>query len=78
MLRIVYLLVPKQSINYNVNKFYLPFYAFRKIGEDIKKLYVFENMVLGNILGPKWEEVTAVLRRPYNLYLLLCITVVVE
>jgi len=35
-------------------------------------------MVLREVFGPKWEEVTVVLRRLHNLYLLLCITVLVE
>jgi len=44
----------------------------------MKRLYVFQNMVLREVFGPKWEEVTVVLRRLHNLYLLLCITVLVE
>jgi hypothetical protein len=28
----------------------------------IKRFYVFENMVLRRLFGPKWEEVTVVLR----------------
>jgi len=35
-------------------------------------------MVLRKVFGPKWEEVTVVLRRLYNLYLLLCIAALVE
>ena len=41
-------------------------------------MYVFENMVLREVFGPKLEEVTVVLRRLRNLYLLLCITALVE
>ena len=39
---------------------------------------MFESMVLRIVFGPKWEEVIVVLRRLHNLYLLLCITVLVE
>jgi hypothetical protein len=48
------------------------------MGEEMKRLYVFENMVPRKVFGPKWEEVIVVLRRLQNLYLLLCITVLVE
>jgi len=34
-----------------------------KQSKEIKKLYVFENSVLRNALGPKLEVVTVVLRR---------------
>jgi len=35
-------------------------------------------MVLRKIFGHKWEGVTLVLRKLHKLYLLLCITVLVE
>jgi len=39
---------------------------------------MFQNMVLRKVFGPKWEEVTVGLRQLRNLYLLLCITALVE
>ena len=46
--------------------------------EDIKVLYIFENMVLRKVFGPKWEEVTLVFSRLHNLYVLLRITALVQ
>jgi hypothetical protein len=44
----------------------------------MKRLYVFESMVLREVFGPKWEEVIVMLRRLHKLYLLSSITALVE
>ena len=46
--------------------------------EEIKVLYMFENMALRKVFGHKWGEVTLVFRRMHNLYLLLRITALVQ
>jgi hypothetical protein len=46
--------------------------------EEVRRLYVFENMVLRKVFGPKGEEVPVVLRRLHNLYFLLCIIALVK